>query len=186
MCFVDKVIKTNRVEYVGQFQKEGNELSFDWVMDRKLLNDKRGRVYFFIEVSKDGIKKILKIGKSNSKSGIKGTLSNYINALKGTPGINRFSLHHMIYDKLKEKKQMLVYCIFIESVKKEITGLFKTKLIEIPLDVTYVEELCLKEYFEEHLNYPEWNFQESHTKIPLNLIESFGRFIENKKLTRKK
>jgi hypothetical protein len=52
--------------------------------------------------------------------------------------------------------------------------------------VTYIEELCLKEYFEEYSNYPEWNFQESNTKIPLNLIESFGRFIENKKLTRKK
>ena len=186
MSFVDKIIKTNRLEYVGQFQKKDGELSFDWIMKRERLNDKRGRVYFFIEVSQDGSKKILKIGKSNSKSGIKGTLFNYISALKGTPGVNRFSLHHLICDKLNEKKQMLVYCIFIESVKKQITGIFKTSLIEIPLDVTYIEELCLKEYFEEYSNYPEWNFQESNTKIPLNLIESFGRFIENKKLTRKK
>jgi hypothetical protein len=47
--------------------------------------------------------------------------------------------------------------------------------------MTYVEELCLNEYREKFLKYPEWNFQESNTQIPFDLLEKYSMFMEDKK-----
>lgn len=172
-----------KLDYIGNFfvKNEGkNLIGFNYLVSKEVLSKKNGRVYFFIE-NKDGIKKILKIGKSSAKSGIKGTLTFYSDALSGTPGQNRFCMHHMIREKIDSGSVIEVYAIFSKSISTEITAFDSSHTIEIPLDMTYVEKLYLDDYKNNFGKFPDWNFQENNEKLPNNLMESFGTFIINKK-----
>ena len=172
-----------KLDYIGNFfaKNEGpNLIGFNYSASREILSKKNGRVYFFIE-SKDGVKKILKIGKSSAKSGIKGTLTFYSDALSGTPGQNRFCMHYMIREKIDSGSVIEVYSIFSKSISTEITAFNTSVKVEIPLDMTYVEKLYLDDYKSNFGNFPDWNFQENSEKLPNNLMESFGTFIINKK-----
>jgi len=170
--------------YVGEFiDKEDsvNLISFkkEESIDNKTMSDKRGRVYIFLEEDEES-SKILKIGKSSDKGGIKGTLNLYYAALSGTPGPNRFYLHHLISEKLKEGKRVKVFVRFAESVKKVIYGLTSNMEIDIPLDVTYIEKLCVEDYLKKFGSYPIWNYQERGERVKAELQEKFANFIFNK------
>jgi hypothetical protein len=175
--------------YVGEFvvsTTSGNNLiGFNKVLSVKEMSNKQGRIYSFVEVINGEMVNILKIGKSSDKSGLNGTIGCYSSALSGTPGQNRFCMHHMIYDKLNNGSQIKVYVRFVESVKKIINGLFSEIEMEIPLDVTYVEQLCLSDYKIVFGDFPEWNFQERGETLPIDLMENFGIFISNKKKNKK-
>lgn len=175
----------DKLTYVGEFslatKSQDNLIQFNKVLTPKEMSNKQGRIYFFVEMVDDEITKILKIGKSSDKSGLNGTIGCYVNALSGTPGQNRFCMHHMIYDKLKDGFKIKVYVRFVESITKMVNGLFSEVEMEIPLDVTYIEQLCLNDYKELFGNFPDWNFMERGEKLPIDLMESFGIFITNKK-----
>lgn len=175
--------------YVGEFiisKTPGNNLiEFDKVLSPKEMSNKQGRIYSFVEFVNGDIKNILKIGKSSDKSGLNGTIGCYASALSGTPGQNRFCMHHMIYNKLTSNSQIKVFVRFSESVKKTINGLFSEIEMEIPLDVTYIEQLCLNDYKIIFGDFPEWNFQERGETLPIDLVENFGIFISDKKKTKK-
>lgn len=184
MNFINQFVSSSDVLFVGEFIKNENStnlLKFKWNIDSTTKKNKSGRVYFFIEVDSENKKDILKIGKSSDKNGLPGTIGFYVNTLSGTPSITRYSVHNLIYRKLQENKKVLVYCKFSNSIKTKIKGIFEEHESEIPLDMTYVEELCLTEYHKNYLKFPEWNFQESNTQIPFDLLESYSMFIENKK-----
>lgn len=184
MDFIDQFVLNKDVVFVGEFIKNENKtnlLKFKWNIDSTAKKNKSGRVYFFIEVNPDNTKDILKIGKSSDKSGLNGTIGFYVNTLSGTPSMTRYAVHNLIYRKLQEDKKVLVYCKFSNSIKTKIKGIFEEHESEIPLDMTYVEELCLNEYREKFLKYPEWNFQESNTQIPFDLLEKYSMFMEDKK-----
>lgn len=187
MTFIQKFLQSENIIYVGEFKKKENNVNlidFTWSITNEIKKDRRGRVYFFIELDSEQNSKLIKIGKSSDKNGLGGTIGFYINTLSGTPSITRFCVHHLIGNKLDEGKRILVYCKFSESVKKEIVAFFEKKTLEIPLDITYIEEFCLEEYYEHFSEYPEWNFQEGGKQIPLNLIESYTIFIDNKRKKR--
>lgn len=187
MTFTDTLLSNDKIFFVGNFEKKEsgiNLIKFNWNIDIKQKKDKRGRVYFFVEKYNDTYK-ILKIGKSNDKNGLNGTIGFYVSTLSGTPSITRYCLHNLIYQKLSENKEILVYSFFSNSIKTKVNGIIKKYSIEIPLDITYIEKIYLDEYYEEYAGYPEWNFKENNKNLPLNLIESYGIFIQNKKKTRK-
>lgn len=189
MDFIKTLFDNKNIFLVGEFltrNSSKNLLSFNWVLSKVYQKDKRGRVYFFIEKKPNGEFNVLKIGKSNDKQGIKGTIEFYVSTLSGTPSITRFSVHHLINEKLLGGSQIFVYCKFSDSVFTKVSGIFNEYEINIPLDVTYIENICLQEYHKHFMKYPEWNFQENNTQIPLKLVENYGIFIQNKKLTRNK
>jgi hypothetical protein len=176
----------NSFQFIGQFtelkgQKNLITLSVDSSVSKETMKSAMGRVYVFVEEKTDGSVEILKIGKSSDKGGLLGTLGFCVSALSGTPGQNRFCLHHMISDKLKSGSIIKIYVRFTESVKKKISGLTSEVEVEVPLDVTYVEHLCLQDYKSVYGSYPSWNFQESGNQLPKSLMESFGKFIADKK-----
>ena len=154
-------------------------LNVDKSVDKKIMSSKRGRIYVFVEEEKSGESEILKIGSSAAKSGLKGTLDCYTSALSGTPGQNRFCMHYLIHEKLNSGKKIKIYAKFVESVKTKITGLSSEIETEVPLDITYIEKICLDDYKATHGTLPIWNFQESGKKLPSNLKENFGNFIAN-------
>jgi hypothetical protein len=180
---IDKLIKSCGLIYVGEFIKNDNVpnlISFNWEIKGDVTKDKSGRIYFFVEVDSTKTKKIIKIGKSNDKKGIKGTLSFYTNTLSGSPSITRFSVHHLIRKKLDDNKSILVFTKFVESVKSTVFGLTSKKDIFVPLDVTYYEKQYLDDFKEIFETYPEWNFQESGNKLPIYLVENYAKFMGNK------
>ncbi len=184
MDFLDRFVLNEDVVFVGEFLKKENNinlLSFDWKIDSATKYNKSGRVYFFVVISNEGNKDILKIGKSSDKKGLCGTIGCYVSALSGSPSVTRFSIHNLIRKKLDQNNRILVYVKFSKSIKTKLKGIFEEHESEIPLDMTYVEELCLKEYFKEYSKYPEWNYQESHKELPIDMIESYSSFVENKK-----
>ena len=189
MNFIDQFILSEDVIFVGEFFKRDNNtnlISFKWDIDSTIKKNKNGRVYFFVEVDENGNKDILKIGKSSDKNGLNGTIGFYVNTLSGTPSITRFSIHNLIRKKLDENKKVIVYCRFSKSFKTKIKGLFNEYEYDVPLDMTYIEELCLKEYHNIFSKFPEWNYQESNTQIPIDLLEGYGIFIQEKKKIRNK
>ena len=172
--------------YVGEFvvtKKNNikNLIDFERVLTTAEMKNNKGRVYVFAEVINGEVVDILKIGKSSAKSGLNGTIGCYSTALSGTPGPNRFCIHYMIYDKLNSGSQIMVYVRFTESVKRIITGLYSEIEVEVPLDVTYIENLCLVDYKNKFGTYPTWNFQERGETLPIYLMEKFGTFIKDKK-----
>ena len=60
-------------------------------IDNKILTDDSARIYI---ITQDGI--IKKIGGSISKGGIKATMSFYVSAMTGSPGVPRFVVHLLI------------------------------------------------------------------------------------------
>lgn len=182
---VNELLNSESFIHVGNFIKENNSvnlISFDWIVKGEVLRDKRGRVYFFVETDNFGNEKIIKIGKSNDKGGIKGTINFYTSTLSGSPSITRFSLHHLIRKKIEEEKNISVFVKFVSSVKSVVEGLTTSKEILVPLDVTYFEKQILDDYKEIFGNHPEWNFKESGKMIPMDLIDKFTKFLQNKRV----
>ena len=60
-----------------------------------------------IHLGDNPLEKILKIGKSSDKGGIKGTFGFYYTALSGTPSQSRFNLHHLIHNKILNGSKIL-------------------------------------------------------------------------------
>jgi hypothetical protein len=44
-----------------------------------------------------------------------------------------------------------------------------------------LERLFIEDYKNIYGKFPEWNFQENGKTLPIDLVESFGKFIMNKK-----
>lgn len=132
--------------------------------------------------------KILKIGHSNDKGGIKGTISWYINALsQSAPGRNRFIIHLLIAEKLASNKQIEIYVKFLDSILYPIEGFFQNnKFLEIPVDCTYIETQYIEDYSSIFGHPPEWNYQEKGTeKIPEYLNECYVEYLEKQKSNKK-
>ena len=171
--------------YVGDFTRSNhkkNMVAFEWKIDTPTKKDSRGRIYIFVETDSIGIKKINKVGKSNDKSGLIGTISSYTSTLSGSPSITRFSLHHLIRKKIDEGKKISVFVKFIGSVKAIVEGITTQKEVLVPLDVTYFEKQILDDYKKLFGCFPEWNFQESGKQVSIDLIDKFTTFIKNKRV----
>lgn len=170
--------------FVGSFEKLENSINlikFNFNCTNEIKKDIRGRVYVFVEENNNGSYKILKIGKSNDKNGMSGTIGFYSNALSGTPSQSRYCLHYLIYQKLNEGKKIKAYVVFNDSTQQTIKGFITEKNIYIPPDMTYVEKIYLDDYKKINGKYPDWNFQENSEEHDYLLMENFGKFIQNKK-----
>jgi len=168
---------------VGNFivsDKDSNMLHFNYLVKGKFLTKDEGRVYMIVE-EKNGNSKILKVGKSSAKKGASSTISGYYNALRGTPSQNRYCMHEMILEKLRNGYTIKFYVKYAESVKMKIKGFFSEEEIMVPIDMTYLERLYIEDYKKIYGSFPEWNFQESGGNLPIDLVENFGKFIINKK-----
>ena len=91
-------------------------------IDKKILTDNSARVYLIVQ---DGI--IKKIGGSNSKGGVKATMSFYTSAMTGSPGVPRFVIHLLIARALKNKSKVELYMITSPKTLATVNGLFGSK-----------------------------------------------------------
>jgi len=123
-------------------------------IDNKVLKDNSGRIYLIIS---DGI--IMKIGGSQSKGGIKSTLSFYQGGMQGGPSIRTYGIHILLKEELEKDKKVEIYMITSQRARMKVKGLFSEEEMEVSA-FKDMEDKCKKDYVEREGTYPPWNFQE--------------------------
>lgn len=132
------------------------------ISDRTLTDDS-ARIYLIVQ---DGI--IKKIGGSIQKGGIRGTVSFYIGAMTGSPGVPRFVIHLLIERALRSKSKVELFMITSPKTLAKVSGLFGYRKVEIA-SFKEMEDLCKSDYYSREKKYPDWNFQENHKPYPPDL-----------------
>ena len=146
--------------HVGTFEfnlgQSARLLNIQWVDGQDITSDD-GRVYLLVV---DGV--IKKIGGSQSKGGIKSTMSFYISANQGRPSIRSYGIMQLIADELKQGREVTLHLITSPQVVAPVTGLFGTTECKVSA-FKEMERQCLQGYKDQDGCYPDWNFQESGT-----------------------
>lgn len=168
---------------VGDFvlrQNHRNKIDIKYFssLSNRILTDDSARIYLIVQ---DGI--IKKIGGSTSKGGIKATMSFYISAMTGSPGVPRFVLHLLIEKALRNKSKVELFMITSPRTLAKVSGLFGYKKVEIA-SFKEMEDLCKSDYYSKEKKYPDWNFQENHKPYPPELARKHNLYHQ-KRLNKK-
>lgn len=149
---LDKEHKVRHIKFIFLdeiYDENGKKL------DKKILKDNSGRIYLIVIDEK-----IVKIGKSKSKGGIRSTMSFYQGGMQGGPSIRTYGIHILLKEELEKGKKAEIYMIPSKKVKMLIKGLFDEEEIEVTPDILDMESKCKGDYLKEKGEYPPWNFQE--------------------------
>jgi hypothetical protein len=138
----------------------------------EILKNKTGRVYLIV-VNKE----IKKIGASNAKTGIKGTISSYLSGNTGRPSIRSFGIQKLMLNEIERGNSIEIYCIFSKEMKVKISGLFEEKIRNVNISAIDIEDFCKNDFYEINGKYPDWNFQENGKSWPLEIQKSHSEYI---------
>jgi hypothetical protein len=130
------------------FDEKNNKL------DKSILKENSGRIYIIVS---GGV--IKKIGGSQSKGGIKSTLSFYQGGMQGGPSIRTFGIHWLIKEELERGKKVEIYMITSQKTRMKVKGLFKEENMMVS-SFKEMEDKCKEDYKSVEGNLPPWNFQE--------------------------
>ncbi|EFO9213330.1 type II restriction endonuclease [Campylobacter lari] len=177
-----------------EFIEGSTKLNFNYLKDLKdennnslpqsILTENVARVYLIVV---DG--EIKKIGGSQDKGGIKGTLSIYKDGgIKGRPSIRSFGIWYFLYHTILQGKKIEFYMIFQENFEKDIKGLFGYhKIKNASISYKFIEECCNKDYLAfENSKYPDWNVQEQGMDWPEDIKNLHAEIQKNAQTRDKK
>ena len=160
---INKVVNAKKIgSFVLRNDGSPQKIKINYLLGlpNEILVDNSPRVYIF---TVDGV--IKKIGGSSQKGGIKGTMSFYVGAMAGSPGVPRFVIHLLIEAELRQNKRVELYMITSPRVNATINGFFGQEIMEIS-SFKEMENLCKSDYFNDENCYPDWNFQENNAPYP--------------------
>src|SRR3989344_5490035 len=165
---LDKQHKQNhiKIDYLSKITDEKGRK-----FKENILIDDAGRVYI---IAVDGV--IKKIGGSQSKGGIKATLSFYQSAMQGGPSLRSYGIHLLIKEALEKGKKVEIYLITSKSVRASVKGLFSEKRKDTNV-FKEMEDKCKEDYKKIEGDFPEWNYQERAVPWPKNIHESYVKFL---------
>jgi len=179
---VKTAFKIADVEYV----KNSTKLNFKYLdklvdehkkpLPKDILTKNYSRVYLIVV---DGI--IKKIGSSQDKGGMKGTLSIYKDGgIKGRPSIRSFGVWYFLYHSILKGKKIEFYMIYHNDFDYEVKGLFGIhKVKNASINCKLIEECCMKDYLSKENNkFPDWNVQEQGKDWPEEIKKQQSRIIE--------
>lgn len=160
---VKTAFKIADVEYI-----EGStKLNFNYLKDlvdenrkplpKNILTKNYSRVYLIVV---DG--EIMKIGASQDKGGMKGTLNIYKDGgIKGRPSIRSFGIWYFLYYTILEGRKIEFYMIYHDDFEAEVKGLFGLhKVGNASISCKLIEECCVTDYISKEGKHPAWNIQE--------------------------
>lgn len=165
---LDKKHKQNhiKINFLPEIiDEEGKKL------EKSILKNNAGRVYIIVV---DGI--IKKIGGSQSKGGIKATLSFYQSAMQGGPSLRSYGIYLLITEALEKGKKVEIYMITPQSVKASVKGLFSEERKNTNV-FKEMENKCKEDYKKIEGDFPEWNYQERAVPWPKKIHESYVKFL---------
>ncbi|MCR6573640.1 type II restriction endonuclease [Campylobacter insulaenigrae] len=176
--FIEGSTKLN-FNYLKNLKDENNNS-----LPQSILTENVARVYLIVV---DG--EIKKIGGSQDKGGIKGTLSIYKDGgVKGRPSIRSFGIWYFLYHTILQGKKIEFYMIFQENFEKDIKGLFGYhKIKNASISYKFIEECCNKDYLTfENSKYPDWNVQEQGMDWPEDIKNLHAEIQKNAQTRDKK
>lgn len=155
--------------------ENGNPLPKDF------LSKNYARVYLIVV---DGI--IKKIGSSQDKGGIKGTLSIYRDGgIKGRPSIRSFGIWYFLYHTILQNHKIEFYMIYHEDFETNVKGLFGYhKVKNASINCKLIEECCIADFKSIENKLPDWNVQEQGMDWPPEVKKEHSQ-ITHKSLKRK-
>lgn len=153
---------------------KGPKLSFDYLdnlrdengnpLDQSVLTQNLSRVYLIVV---DGI--IKKIGCSEDKGGMKGTLRIYMDGgVKGRPSVRSFGIWYWLFHTITQGHKIEFYMIYQENFSAKVKGLFGYHNVHnASISAKLLEECCVSDYLNvENNKYPDWNVQEQGADWP--------------------
>lgn len=165
---LDKKHKQNhiKINYLSEIIDEKGKK-----IEKSILQNNAGRVYI---IAVDGI--IKKIGGSQSKGGIKATLSFYQSAMQGGPSLRSYGIHLLITEALEKGRSVEIYMITSQSVRAAVKGLFSEERKNTNV-FKEMENKCKEDYKKVEGDFPEWNYQERAVPWPKKIHESYVKFL---------
>lgn len=176
-----------------KYTKNETKLNFSYLTDLKdengnllpqsILRENVARVYLIVV---DG--EIYKIGGSQDKGGMKGTLNIYQDGgIKGRPSIRSFGVWYFLYHTILEGKKIEFYMIYQDNFEAEVKGLFGYKKVpNASLNYKLIEQCCEEDYQRVSDGaYPQWNVQEQAGDWPSEIKEQHAQILKkssNKKI----
>lgn len=159
-----KINQVSNAQRVGQIKLHPSHpqklsLEVDSNLPSNDLKSNVGRVYF---LTVNG--EIKKIGGSQCKGGIQGTIGAYLGGF--APGMSPRSYCGWNYIRQHVVSGNMVEFFFILApmTKTQIPSMSSYTLINIPVDYHQIETLCVQEFLSVQGKYPELNVQESGRK----------------------
>lgn len=128
-----------------------------------ILKDKKCRIYF-IRIKDELKDEIIKIGGSNDKKGIRGTIYNYINP--DSTRRNRFAIYPRIIEALSQNKIIEFWALFLD--RQEIDVILPHNKIEkmfLNFDFKELETKWIQKYKEIFGENPKWNIIENNERL---------------------
>lgn len=177
-----KKIREGELLEVGNFILDETNLKFSKHKDLTPEEYKCnfGRVYL-ITIDDE----IYKIGGSSDKSGIKSTITSYLNGDKGTPGENRYALNILIKEEIKDNKLVKVHMIICPETFVRINGLTTTEKMVPVFAYKEIEKLCMIDFEVFEKKKPIWNFKERGEKFPEHIRKSYAEYKTENSKTKK-
>jgi hypothetical protein len=168
-------VRKMKFVFLDQIRDEKGNL-----LDKKILTDPAGRVYLLVS---NGI--IKKIGGSESKGGIRNTLSSYQSGLQGGPSIRTYGIHRLIAEELEQGNEIEVYMITSQKARMKVKGLFGEEEIDVGA-FRDMEERCKKDYRVRMGENPPWNFKERNEDWRPDLLRDLNEHDRTRKALRRK
>ncbi|HBJ76968.1 MAG TPA: type II restriction endonuclease [Porphyromonadaceae bacterium] len=161
-------------KYLDSIYNEKGEL-----LPNNILKLNVPRVYIIVS---NGI--IKKIGGSEDKNGMKGTLHIYQDGgINGQPSQRSIGVWWLLFHELINNNKVEVYMIYQDLFDEKVKGLFGETIKKVSISYKYIEGQCLADYYSVEGHNPEWNYQENHEVWPEEVtdLEIITKKLKGKK-----
>ncbi|MDO5760480.1 MAG: GIY-YIG nuclease family protein, partial [Bacteroidota bacterium] len=126
---------------------------------------------------------IYKIGGSQDKKGMKGTLNIYQDGgVKGRPSIRSFGIWYFLFYTIAElKRKIEIYMIYQENFATQVKGLTGYHFVgNAAISYKLIEECCIMDFRQrENGEYPKWNIQEQGADWPTEIKTEHANITKN-------
>lgn len=156
-------------------KKKNLDFNRDENLSRQDYTKNEARVYFIVVNNT-----IVKIGGSNAKGGISGTISPYCSGNGGRPSDRTFGVNYLIEQELLKGSDVELYAQWMPSITTSVPSLTGARKINVSFSYKEMEEACVDEYIANKGEYPIWNFQEAGRPWPKEIQEGRRKLLESK------
>ena len=169
---LDKQHQFRRIQFVflnDVTDENGKKIS------NSILKDNAGRIYLIVS---GGV--IMKIGGSQSKGGIKSTMSFYQGGMQGGPSIRTYGVHVLLKEELEKGNKVEIYMITSQKARMKVKGLFKEEDLEVS-SFKEMEDKCKEDYKSVEGYLPPWNFQERGEVWRQDILQAHSKHNSGRK-----
>lgn len=147
------------------------------VLSQNILTENVARVYLIVVNDE-----IYKIGGSQDKGGMKGTLRIYQDGgIKGRPSIRSFGVWYFLFYTITRGAKIEIYMIYQENFTTNVKGLLGFHVVNnAAISYKLMEECCINDFRKnERGAYPKWNIQEQGADWPLEIKTEHANITKN-------